>query len=146
MNIAKIIGIYNDSGKIELESMKIFEWQDLFNDTIPDLPPGIKIILEINIDEETLINGQNKIVWATFDLRQSEIIQSSLLAQQINSEIKSISFNKKNIFLIRITNEHDVKSAMEFIWKNSSGLRLKPDWHYAEGEKNKSFEQWLSGQ
>jgi hypothetical protein len=85
-------------------------------------------------------------VWATFDLRQAEIIQNSMLAQQINSEIKSIDLVEKETFLISILDTNDVKDAIDFIWKSNSGLRLKPDWNYTEDERNESFEQWLSGQ
>ena len=41
--------------------------------------------------------------------------------------------------------ESDISEAINFVWKSDTGLRLKPDWSYPEGELNKSFEQWLSG-
>ena len=50
------------------------------------------------------------------------------------------------MFLIKIANESDIADSIDFIWRNNTGLRLKPDWVYTKDETNKSFEQWLSGQ
>jgi hypothetical protein len=83
-------------------------------------------------------------VWASFDARQVEIIQNTLIAQQISCEIKKINLQNQNMFLISITNKKDIQDAIDFIYKSDYGLRLKPDWNYAEGESNKSFEQWLN--
>ncbi len=85
-------------------------------------------------------------MWATYSMRQAEIIHSTLLAQNINSEINNINIGKEKLFLLKITNQPDINEAIDFIWKSGSGLNLKPDWTYSEGETNKSFEQWLSGQ
>ena len=49
------------------------------------------------------------------------------------------------MLLLNITNDSDIIDAIDFIWRSKTGLRLKPDWTYSEDEKNKSFEQWLSG-
>ena len=69
-----------------------------------------------------------------------------MVAQQINLEINKIFIDGQELCLLKILNKQDIEDAIDFIWRNSSGLRLTPDWDYAHGESNKSFEQWLSGQ
>jgi hypothetical protein len=146
LTILKSKGIFNSEGKIVLNSMKTIRWRDLSNEELPQLPPGTSIDLSVSIDENVFLSGINGVVWATYDPRQAEIIQNTLTAQQISSEIKRIELEKQNMFLIKISNTKDVYDVIEFIWKGNSGLRLKPDWSYPEGEPNKSFDQWLSGQ
>ena len=109
------------------------------------LQDGTSIDLSISFDENIFLKGINGIVWATYDLRQAEIIQSTLIAQHINCEVKPLGFGKENPFLICITNENEITDAIDFIWKSKDGLRLEPDWSYPQGETNKSFEQWLNG-
>lgn len=145
MIILQTKGIYNKDGKIALNSIKIFNWADI-NENIPPLfPEGTSIDLSISVDENIFLSGIDGIVWATYDLRQAEIIQSSLIAQHINCEVKPLKLEKENLFLISITNENETKDAIDFIWKSNDGLRLKPDWNYSKGVTNKSFEQWLIG-
>jgi hypothetical protein len=138
-------GIFNEGGEIVLNSNKTIYWKDLSDKNLPHFPAGTSIDLSISCDENIFLSGLNKIVWATYDLRQAEIIQSTLVAQHINCEVKSISIKNENMFLISINSENETIDAIDFIWKSKDGLRLKPDWHYDKGEKNKSFEQWLSG-
>lgn len=145
MEILKINGIYNSLGKIELENSKIIDWNNISNNKFPIIPLGSKIKLNISIDESAFLDGTDGIVWATYDSRQAEIIQSTLVAQQINSERINFAFVGKELFTIKISNESDIDDAIDFIWRHKSGLRLKPDWSYPNGEANKSFEQWLSG-
>jgi hypothetical protein len=145
LNILKVIGIYQENGKILLDSMKTLNWDNLTNKNLPKLDFGTSIDISLTIDENIFLSGKNGIVWATYDSRQADIIQNTLLAQQINCEIKKISFDTEVIFLIVITNQNEVMDAIDFIWKSDSGLRLNPDWSYPNGGKNKSFEQWLNG-
>ncbi len=146
MEILKISGTYNNLGKIELENSKTINWNNISDKKLPIIPFGSKIKLNISIDESIFLEGTDGVVWATYDSRQAEIIQSALVAQQINSEIKNIRINEEELFMLKISSDSDVDDAIDFIWRNSSGLRLIPDWDYADGESNKSFEQWLSGQ
>ena len=145
MNLKKIKGKYTNAGKIEFETMRTIEWNEISKTTVPELPSDMNIDITFSINENDFLLGNNGIVWATYDLRQSEIIHNALLAQQINSEVKTIVFEEIKLFLVSITNEKDTNDAIDFIWKGKTGLRLKPDWNYPEGEINKSFEQWLSG-
>ena len=146
MQLIKIKGIYSSKGKIVFDTMKTIEWKELSSEKPPELPPGSSLELSISFDENEFLSGKDGIVWATYDLRQAEIIQSSLFALHINSELKRTDFMDDEIFLIKITNETDVDDAIDFIWRSNTGLRLTPDWNYSEDETNKSFEQWLSGQ
>lgn len=145
MIILKTKGIYNEGGEVVINSVKRIRWNDISEEIPPQLPVGTSVNLEMTLDENEFLSGKNGIVWATYDSRQAEIIQSTLLAQQINCEINNISFDNEDLFLIIITNKIEVQDAIDFIWKNNDGLRLKPDWHYSKGEINKSLEQWLSG-
>ncbi|MGA9292668.1 MAG: hypothetical protein WBV81_08740, partial [Ignavibacteriaceae bacterium] len=99
-----------------------------------------------SFDENDFLSGNNGIVWATYDLRQAEIIQNTLLAQNIYSEIKKNYLGNEEMFLIKTASGSDITDSIDFIWRNNTGLRLKPDWTYPKGETNRSFEQWLSGQ
>ncbi len=146
MKILKIKGIYSDIGKIELETMMTIEWKELSEEKAPELPFGSIVELNISFDENDFLSGKNGIVWASYDLRQAEIIQNTLLAQNIYSEIKRIYLGNKETYLLNIANESDIADSIDFIWRNNTGLRLKPDWIYPKGENNKSFDLWLSGQ
>jgi hypothetical protein len=117
----------------------------LSDEGLPNLPVGTSIEFLISFDEYEFLSGKDGIVWATYDSRQAEVVQNTLLAQNINCEIKRIQMDNRNMFLIKITNRRDTEMAIEFIWKGNNGLRLKPDWSYPQGETNKSFELWLSG-
>ncbi len=146
MEIIKINGIYSGKGKVTFDSMNVVDLKLVTSENLPELPMGFGLELTISLDENEFLSGKDGIVWATYDLRQAEIIQSALVAQQINSEISKYQITEKFIFLLIIAGESDVNDARDFIWKSSSGLRLKPDWEYLNGEINTSFEQWLSGQ
>ena len=146
MKLIKIKGIYSGLGKIVFDTTKIIEWKELSEEKPPELPFGSSIELTISFEENDFLSGRSGIVWATYDLRQSEIIQNTLVAQQISSEVKKIGFEEQEIFLVRISNEADVNDAIDFIWRSNTGLRLKPDWTYPDREINKSFELWLNGQ
>ncbi|MBK7631829.1 MAG: hypothetical protein IPJ23_14205 [Ignavibacteriales bacterium] len=145
MIVLKIKGSYLNTGIIELETAKIINWASFTNDLPPEIPFGIGVEVSVSFEENDFLTGKSGIVWATYDLRQAEIIQSALIAQHINCEIKPLILEKGNLLLMRITNEKEIKDAVDFIWKSNDGLRLKPDWAYADGKTNKSFEQWLTG-
>lgn len=146
MIILKTNGIFNYDGEIVLNSLKTILWESLSDNNPPKLPAGTSVALSISLDENIFLTGINGIVWATYDSRQAEIIQNTLIALHINTEIMSIDLVNKFLFLIKILDDKDLNEVMEFIWKSDSGLRLKPDWNYPEGETNKSFELWLNGQ
>lgn len=153
MIVLRINGIYHTKGKIVINRNKTIEWKELSTEKSPELPDNSNIEITITFDESDFLSGKNGIVWAAYDLRQVEVIQSALLVQHLNSEIKNIGFiqrtsniSKENMFLISITNGSDINEAIDFIWRSGSGLRLKPDWTYPDKESNHSFELWLNGQ
>ena len=146
VEIIKINGNYSGMGKITLDSMNVVDLKQFTQQNIPEFPIGLKLELTISFDEKEFLSGIDGIVWATYDLRQAEIIQSALVAQQINLEINKIFVDGQELCLLKILNKQDVDDTIDFIWRSGSGLRLTPDWDYADGESNKSFEQWLSGQ
>lgn len=144
MVILEVNGIYRN-GIIALSGTNgKVKWGDLSLAEHPELPDDCKIELIISLDKNDFLSGKNGIVWATFDIRQAEVIHNSLIAQNINTEVEKTYPGKNEIFLIKVTNQSDVNDAMDFIWKSESGLHLKPDWTYSENETNKSFELWLS--
>ena len=146
MIVLRINGTYQKEGRIVLDKSKTIEWKELSTEKPPELSDGSNVELTITFDENDFLSGKNGIVWATYNLRQVEVIHSALIAQHLSSEVKNIGFGKEDMFLISITNGTDVNDAIDFIWRSDSGLRLKPDWTYPDKQANKSFELWLNGQ
>lgn len=144
MIILKSKGTFSSDGKIVLNSTRAINWKELSDTIPPQLPTGSSIELSISFDENDFLSGKDGIVWATYDLRQAEIIRNTLLAQHINCEVKKIVIQDQDILLISISNEREINAVKDFIWKSNSGLRLKPDWSYPKDVANKSFEQWLN--
>jgi len=141
----KVNGTCLNDGKVVFEPGNFIECSGLILTRPAELPDGGLVEVFISYDEENFLLGKNGIVWATYDIRQAEILHNALLAQDINSEIKKTDLEKRELFLVEITSLRDKEDAIDFIWKSESGLNLKPDWTYSEGETNRSFELWLSG-
>ncbi len=100
---------------------------------------------DINLDGRGYPTGDDGIVWGTYDRRQAEIIRNALRTQRITCDLKERESGGVILHLLYIDDRKTTGDAVDFIWKDSSGLRLKPDWHYQDGEVNRSFEQWLGG-
>ncbi len=132
-------------GRVVFETNDFIECRGLILTQPDELPDGCKVEVAVSYNEDDFLTGKNGIVWATYDIRQAEILHRALLAQNINTEIIKTNLEKKEMFLIKITSTTDRNDAMDFIWKSESGLNLKPDWTYSQGETNKSFDQWLDG-
>ena len=129
-----------------INTEKAILWSEITSENPPELPFGVAVEVSISFDEEEFLLGTGGIVWATYDNRQAEVIKNALFALQINSDVSQVYFVEKAMFVIRISNKNDVNEAIDFIWRNNSGLRLKPDWSYEDGKRNNSFDQWLSGE
>jgi len=140
----KINGKYIDAGKVELESGEIINWEQLKLEDPPKIPYGSSIEVIFSFEEKDYLLGKDGIVWATYDKRQAEIIQTTLLTQNIAVELEDENLGNHNLFLLRIMEKKELQNAIDFIWKSHGGLNLKPDWHYPLGKTNKSFERWLS--
>ncbi len=141
----KVRGTCLNDGRVVFETDDFIECRGLILTQPAELPDECRVEVTVSYDEEDFLSGKNGIVWATYDIRQAEILHRALLAQDINTEIKKTGLEKRKLFLIKITSMRDKDDAIDFIWKSESGLNLKPDWTYSEGETNKSFELWLGG-
>lgn len=96
------------------------------------------------MDLNKLISGIDGFVWATWNPRQAEIIANALRVQSIELEIVKTEHDNKVIYLIKIARDEDIMNAIDFIQNENSGLRLKPDWTYRDGEPNESFNKWIN--
>lgn len=146
MKLINKIGIFNPDGEILLHRGISVSWASLSDNAIPDLPFGTQLNIEISIKDHNLFSGTGGVVWATFDVRQAEILYNALRAQHIASFIGKIELDDSIILLIKVDNHKDIGDAVDFIWRKESGLRLKPDWSYPAGEPNRSFNEWLNEQ
>jgi hypothetical protein len=142
----ELSGVYKDMKIIQMDNGKILDWSDLIdeNDT-PLIPFGTKIEISLTYNDADFQNGSNGIVWATYSRLQIETIMNALLAQNIFSEIKVSNLDDKTLYLIFIENHAEIEKAIDFIWREEAGLRLKPDWYYTINKENESFNKWLSG-
>jgi hypothetical protein len=138
-------GKFNPDGEIILRPGISIPWKWLSHVNISELPQGTPLCIEISFDENILLSGQDGIVWATFDIRQAEVLFNALLAQNIGTVIRKIEFDDNILLLLKTDNDSDTGEAMDYIWRKEGGLRLKPDWIYPEGEPNKSYEKWVNG-
>lgn len=144
MKLIKKTGIFYPDGEIFFNGDISVSWKFLSNKNIPELPAGTPLNITISLDENSLLSGQYGIVWATYDLRQAEVITNALLAQNIVSALGKIELDYCIMWLTKVNNKEETGEAIDFIWRKEGGLRLKPDWTYPHGELNKSFEKWLN--
>jgi len=140
----KIKGILNNKGEIVFQSGKQFLPDTLYQETEPGLPVEIIIELIVSIDLNRLISGIDGFVWATKNICQADIIINALKVQHIEAEIVNAENHNGGLHFIKVFREEDIKTAIDFIQNDTSGLRLKPDWNYPDGERNQSFEQWIN--
>lgn len=138
-------GIYQDVSLLRLESGKRVDWQVLSALDPPRIPFGTPIKLVVTYEERDFLNGVDGVVWATYDHFQAETIQGALQAQNISSEARELLLNEWLLHLLFIPDADEVQEAIDFIWRHTSGMRLKPDWWYPAGIPNKSFRKWIDG-
>ena len=101
--------------------------------------------LALSLDPKGYPTGKSGNVWATVDLRQAEIIRNALLTQHITCELKEAKYDGITLHLLRVADARESEEATDFIWRDDSGLRLRPDWHYSMGSENESFDKWING-
>ena len=140
----KANGRINKQGEIVLQCGQELKSKTITNKSVPKSSANIKIELSVSIDLNDLISGFDGFVWATKNYRQAEIICNAIKVQNVELEIIKAEFENTIFHLIRIVNEKDIKSVIDFIQNDKSGLRLKPDWNYPAGEANHSFDQWIN--
>ncbi|MFZ0390257.1 MAG: hypothetical protein WAN36_07330 [Calditrichia bacterium] len=138
-------GSYQNTGKIQLTTGTILEWHPAGTGLFPRIPYGSFVEVQISFQERDYLNGSEGIVWATYDLRQAEIIRNALLPQNITCDLEELALEMRILHLLKIPEFKDVQSAVDFIWRQNSGLRLKPDWEYPAGAENESFNKWIEG-
>lgn len=141
----RIYGSYQEAGKIKLENGNVLDWKLLDKDVPPLIPFGTVVEVNVSFEERDFLNGTRGVVWATYDLRQAEIIRDALFSQNIVCRVDEENLKDYRMHLVTITNGSDVQTAIDFIWRDNSGLRLKPDWEYPAGAVNESFNRWISG-
>jgi len=139
-----ISGRINKKGEIVLQQGILLHGKNQSEEQKPQTPSGINIQLSVSIDVNSLISGIDGFVWATKNICQAEIIINALKVQKIEVEIVHVELEKNALYLIKVNREEDIKEVIDFIQNDSSGLRLKPDWNYPDGERNQSFEQWIN--
>lgn len=139
-----IRGRINERGEIVFQQGKSLQGNIQNKVEIPQTLSGINIELTVSIDVNNLISGIDGYVWATKNICQAEIIFNALKVQKIEVEIVKVDLDKNSLYLIKVNREDDTKKVIDFIQNDASGLRLKPDWNYPEGERNQSFEQWIN--
>jgi hypothetical protein len=140
----KVKGTLNTKGEVVFQRGKPLPLLTLYQQKTLQMPVEISIDLLVTVGLSEVISGTDGFVWATKDLSQAEIIANALKIQHIESEIINAESNNISIFLIKVNQDEDIKEVIDFIQNDKSGLRLKPDWDYPEGERNQSFEQWIN--
>jgi hypothetical protein len=141
----KLSGIYRDVEVIQMNNGKILELSNLIDNNAATLIPfGTKIEITLTYNNADFLNGSNGIVWGTYSQLQVETIKNALLVQNIFSEIRVSNLEDKNLYLIFIQDLEEIEKAIDFIWREETGLRLKLDWYYSANKENESFNKWLS--
>lgn len=141
----RLFGIYRNFGEIQAQDGRLLRWDQLSLEAPPRLPYGTQIEILMHYEECDYLHGSNGIVWATYDLRQAETVRSALLAQNISCELQEARLEEIHLHVLRIPERADVQAAIDFIWREKSGLCLQPDWWYPAGAENSSFKKWING-
>jgi hypothetical protein len=144
-NASKVNGFYHSKSRIQLENGMTLHWDPVSNAALPRIPYGTGIEVTVAYEEVDYLSGSAGIVWATYLLRQAETIKAALLAQNVACEVREHDLPGARLYLLCITEAHEVSAAVDFIWREPSGLRLQPDWWYPAGAENESFKKWING-
>ncbi len=144
-NSSIVNGFYLSDGKLQLENGMTLNWNQLSNIALPRIPYGTGLEVTLAYEEVDYLQGTNEIVWATYHLRQAETIKAALLVQSIGCEVKEQSLPGARLYVLCIPQATEVAAAVDFIWREPSGLRLQPDWWYPAGAENESFQRWIAG-
>ncbi len=144
-NASLVNGCYLGEGRVELENGVTLHWNQLSSAALPPIPYGTGIEVTVAYEEVDYLNGSTGIVWATYHLPQAEIIKAALLAQGIACEMREQALRGARLYLLHLPEASQVATAVDFIWRDASGLRLRPDWWYPAGAVNASFDKWING-
>ncbi|RIK71026.1 hypothetical protein DCC62_22130 [candidate division KSB1 bacterium] len=138
-------GLYLDEGEIKLVNGTTLHWNQISTAAPPSIPYGARIEVTVAYEEADYLKGSVGIVWATYHLQQAETIQAALLAQSITSELREQRLPGARLYLLYVIEADEVSAAVDFIWREPGGMRLKPDWEYPAGAANESFDKWING-
>lgn len=138
-------GSHQDLHIIQLKSGSRLKWILFGEQNVPRIPFGTRLEITISYKEEDFLNGENGNVWATYDRHQAETIQNALLVQNIFNEMQELALDDWLLHLLSVPRVEDVEKAIDFIWREATGMRLQPDWWYPAGAQNESFEKWIKG-
>ena len=138
------LGVYRSGCEIHLEAGMVIKWEQISSDKPPPIPDGSGVEIDIRYEEVDYLHGSTGVVWATYDLRQAETIKAALLAQSIACEVREHALRGAQLHLLCIAEAHEISAAVDFIWREPSGLRLQPDWWYPAGAENESFKKWIN--
>jgi hypothetical protein len=117
-------GSYQDIGMVRLTGTKSLNWEDIDGETPPRIPFGTQIEITVSYHEHDFLNGVDGIVWATYDPLQAETIRGALLVQHISFEAQQLKLDEWLLHLIKVINPDEAQSAIDFIWRDASGMRL----------------------
>jgi hypothetical protein len=142
-----LAGSYIDRGKIRLASGKILAWDDLDPASAgpPNVPYGTEMEVTIVLDAPDFLHGSDGAIWATYDREQAEIVLGALQSQQIAAELREILLQDNRLYVLHVRDPAKAEAAMDFVWRDASGLQLQPDWCYPAGAANESFLRWTEG-
>lgn len=121
-NSSIVNGFYLSEGKLQLENGMTLNWNQLNNAALPAIPYGTGLEVTLAYDEVDYLNGSTGVVWATYHLRQAETIKAALLAQSIGCEMREHSLPGARLYVLCIPQATEVAAAVDFIWRDSSGL------------------------
>lgn len=138
-------GSHQGFQKIQKSNRQRLKWILFSEFSAPKLPYGTRFEITITFNEIDFLNGTRGIVWATYDHVQAETIQDALSVQNICSRFELMEMDEWRLIQISIPNPEDVQKAIDFIWRDRSGMRLKPDWWYSADNANSSFKKWTNG-
>lgn len=142
-----VVGTYIDTGKIRLASGKVLEWNDLDpQEAPPSIPYGTKTQVTIVHEATDYLHGEAGFIWATYNRDQAEIVHAALQAQQITCALREFSMNDRTLFVLQVEDADKIEDAIDFVWRDLSGLMLQPDWSYPAGAVNQSFVRWLKAE
>ncbi len=138
-------GSYQDIGVVRLTKTKSVSWDDIDGEAPPRIPFGTRIEITVTYHERDFLNGEDGIVWATYDSLQAETIRDALLVQHISSEAPRLTMSAWLLYLIKVPDPNEAQNAIDFIWRDAAGMRLQPDWWYPANTDNLSFQKWMNG-
>ena len=141
----RLVGNYVDLGKIRLGNSQTLHWSSLSTDALPNIPYGTVIEMSITYDQIDYVSGEGGIVWATYDPYQAETVRNALDAQRITSDVQERPLGRGCLYVLQVRDQRQLRAAMDFIWRDETGLELRPDWWYPAGAQNQSFEKWVEG-